>query len=184
MLDVYNTKQKNNETFMVFLQRWRRMVSRYPRDVPEKEKMEIFIDNLNSEMSYILKLQCIPSFAKLIENGIQVEEACVKKGTLKFFKEGTNSSNYNNPNNNNLDKSRFWTRNKNNGNEGGNESNDPKSKQPVLELSGNPQATKNPKGANQGTNTYAPNTNQDQLNTNNANNTQRNNTNRGPNKNS
>lgn len=85
---------------MVFLQHWRQMVSRYPQDVPEKEKMEIFIDNLNSEISYILKLQCIPSFTKLIENGIQVEEACIKKGTLKFFIKGTNSSNshFNNQN--------------------------------------------------------------------------------------
>ncbi|GLJ13935.1 hypothetical protein SUGI_0222690 [Cryptomeria japonica] len=163
------------------------MVSRYPRDVSEKEKIEIFIDNLNSEMSYILKLQCILSFAKLIENGTQVEEACVKKGTLKFFKEGTNSTNshYNNQNNNNnLDKSRFWTRNKNTTHEGGNEANDVKSKQPVLALSGNPQATKNQKGANQGTNTYAPNTNPELSNVNNTDNTQNNNTNQGPNNNS
>ena len=54
--------------------------------------MEIFIDNLNGEMSYRLKLQCIPSFTKLIENGIQVEEACVKKGTLKFYKEQTHQT--------------------------------------------------------------------------------------------
>ncbi|GLJ31915.1 hypothetical protein SUGI_0642360 [Cryptomeria japonica] len=181
MLDVCNTKQKNNETFMMFLQRWRRMVSRYPRDIPEKEKMEIFIDNLNGEMSYRLKLQCIPSFAKLIENGIQVEEACVKKGTLKFYKEGTNSSNYNNQNNTNLNKSRFWTRNKN---EGNNETHDPKSKQPVLALSENPQNTKNPKNANPNANTYAPNTNQGKFNTNNTNDTQSKNMNLGPNNNS
>lgn len=121
------------------------MVSRYPRDMLEKEKMEIFIDNLNSEMSYQLKLQCIPSFAKLIENEIQVEEVCIKKGTLKFFKEGDNSSNthpFNNNNNNNntLDKSIFWTRNKKIVNDGVVEANDVKSKQPVLALSGNPQS--------------------------------------------
>lgn len=56
MLDICNTKQKNNETFMVFLQRWRHIVSRYPRDVLEKEKTEIFIDNLNDKMSYQLKI--------------------------------------------------------------------------------------------------------------------------------
>lgn len=122
MLDICKTNKKNNETFMVFLKRWRRVVSRYPRDVPEKEKMEIFIDNLNSEMSYRLKLQCLPTFTKLIKNGIQVEEASIKKGTLKFLKEGVSSSNnntYNNQNNNNnSDKSKFWTRNKNIVNDG------------------------------------------------------------------
>lgn len=121
------------------------MVSRYPRDVPEKENMEIFINNLNSETSYQLRFQCIPSFAELIENGIQVEEACIKKGTLKFFKEGTNSSNtypFNNQNNT-LDKSKFWTRNKNVVNDGGVDASDMKSKQPILALSGNPQSNKN-----------------------------------------
>lgn len=63
------------------------MISRYPRDVPKKEKMGIFIDNLNDEMSYQLKLQYLPTFTKLIENGIQVEEASIKKGTLRLSKE-------------------------------------------------------------------------------------------------
>lgn len=139
MLNICNTKQKNNETCMVFLQRWRRMVSRYPRDVPEKEKMEILIDNSNDKMSYQLKIKFLPSFQKLIENGIQVEEVSIKKGTLKFSKEGASSSNnntYNNQYNNNLDKSKFWTRNKNVFNYGVVDANNVKSKQLVLNLSG------------------------------------------------
>lgn len=78
MLDLCNTKQKNREPFMTFLQRWRRLFARYPRLVPNNENMDIFIDNLNDEMSYVLKLQCPPSFEKMVENGIKIEEALVK----------------------------------------------------------------------------------------------------------
>lgn len=42
--------------------------------------MIIFIKNLASEMTYQLKMQCTTSFDKLIENGIQIEEAMVEKG--------------------------------------------------------------------------------------------------------
>lgn len=123
------------ENFMVFLQIWRHMVSRYPSDVPQKEKMDLFIDNLNDKMSYQLKIQCLPTFQKLIKNGIQVEEASIKKGTLKFSKEGFISSNnaYNNNYYNNSDKSKFWMRNKNVVNDG--VVDNVKPKQPMLNLS-------------------------------------------------
>lgn len=76
------------------------MFNRYLRDVPNQEKMGIFIDNLTSEMSYRLKLQCPPSFAKMIENGLKIEESMVKKGELKLYHNFYNKNN-NNGNNNN-----------------------------------------------------------------------------------
>lgn len=95
----------------MMLQIWRKFISRYPWTVLEKDKLEIFIDNLNDEMSCQLKLQYLPSFQKLIDNGIQIEEALIKKGVLKFSKEGASSlnNNYGNNyyNNNNSDKSKF-----------------------------------------------------------------------------
>ena len=78
MKDLCNTKQRNGEAFTVFLQRWRRIFSRYAHPIPKKEKMEIFIDNLNGEMSYRLQLQCPPTFENLIENGMKIEDALVK----------------------------------------------------------------------------------------------------------
>lgn len=91
--------------------------SRYPCLLPEKEKMDIFIDNISSKMSYQLQLQCPPSFQKMIDNGIKIEEALIKRRISKFSKEGTSfSNNYNNNNknaNNNTHKSKFWMRNKN-----------------------------------------------------------------------
>lgn len=40
MLDLCNTKQKNNEPFMMFLRRWRRLISIYPWTVTEKGENE------------------------------------------------------------------------------------------------------------------------------------------------
>lgn len=100
--------------------------------------MKIFIDNINDEMSYQLKLQCLPSFQKLIENGIQIEEALIKRGTLIFSKEGYSSSNnnYNKNYYNNSNKSKFWTWNNSVVNDGVVEANNVKTKQPVLNLLG------------------------------------------------
>ena len=48
MIDLCKVVQKPGEPFITFLQRWRRMFARYPRHVPEKEKMVTFINSLNS----------------------------------------------------------------------------------------------------------------------------------------
>lgn len=69
------------------------MFNRYPRDVPDQEKMDIFIDNLISEMSYQLRMQCPSSFPKMIENGLKIENAMVKKGELKLYNNLYNNNN-------------------------------------------------------------------------------------------
>lgn len=91
---------------ITFLQKWRRLFARHSRLVPKKEKIEIFIDNLNFEMSYKLELQCPPTFKKLIENGIKIEEALVKRGVIKIYNEKNSTSSSNNYNNS--DKPKFW----------------------------------------------------------------------------
>lgn len=146
--------------------------------------MEIFIDNLNAEMSYHLKLQCLPSFKKLIENDIQIEEASIKKGTFKFSKAGASSSNntYNNNYYNNYDKSKFWTMNKNVVNDG--VLDNVKAKQPMLNLSDVTPPTNTQSNINQRTNTQG-NTNQrpSNLGTNNQGNINQGNINQGNNPN-
>lgn len=130
--------------------------------------MEIFIDNLNDEMSYQLKLQCLPSFQKLIDNDIQIEEALIKKGTLKFSKEGYSSSNKNYNNNyynNNSDKSKFWTRIKNVINDGVVDANHVKSKQPVLNLLGTTPTNNYQGNTHQGTNNQENNYQRNNSNT-------------------
>lgn len=114
MIDLCKVAQKPGEPFTTFLQRWRRMFSRYPWHVPEKEKMVTFINSLNSEMSYRLNLHCPPSFEKLIEDSITIESALVKRGTIKLDRDNPSSSNHYN----NQDKSEFWTCNRNIVNDG------------------------------------------------------------------
>lgn len=107
--------EKKGESFLIFLQSWRRLFARYAHPIPEKEKMKIFIDNLNDEMSYRLELQCAPTFEKMIENGLKIKEALVKRGVLKIYNEGNNSANSSKHYNSN-DKPKFWQRSKNFGN--------------------------------------------------------------------
>ena len=62
--------------------------------------MEILIQNLTPDMSYRVQLQCPPTFKNLIENGVKIEEAMVKKGELKLYtKDNATSLNHNNSNN-------------------------------------------------------------------------------------
>lgn len=79
--------------------------------VTEKEKMDIFINSFDQEMSYRLELQCPPTFEKLIKNGIKIEEALVKQGILKIYNENNSSNSSNNH------KPKFWKKYKNNGND-------------------------------------------------------------------
>lgn len=119
---------------MTFLQRWRWLDLRYPCTVPEYEKMDIFIDNLNDQMSYYLKMQGNQSFGKIIDNGIRMEDAMIKKGELKIFKEGVHPPN-NTKNNNHNHKPKFWNRNHDVVNDGIVDNNNMKPKQPVFNLS-------------------------------------------------
>lgn len=80
-------------------------------------------------MSYRLRMQCPPSFAKMIENSLKIENAMVKKGELKLY-----NNSYNNNNNNN-DKPKFWSKNRNASNEGNDDNNTTKQQQPIFNLS-------------------------------------------------
>lgn len=108
--ELYNTKQAKGEKFLSFLQRWRRLFAKYPRSISEEEKIEMFIDNLVDDMNYRLDLQCPSTFEQVIEKGLKIEEALIKRGTIKHFIEGSNN---NNSSNNNNKKPKFWQKNKN-----------------------------------------------------------------------
>ena len=107
MLDLCNIKQKHGEPFLTFLQRWRHLLSKYPRNILESERMEIFIQNLTPDMSYKVQLQCPPTFKKLIENGVKIEEAMVKKRELKLYTKDNATSSGNNNSNNPNDQSKY-----------------------------------------------------------------------------
>lgn len=108
MIMLCNTKQKDGEAFLTFLQRWRTVFARYPRSVPEKEKMDIFINSLSNELNYRLRMQCPKTFQDLIENGVTTEEVLVKSGELKLYKDNKNNPNSGNNGNNGNNQKDHW----------------------------------------------------------------------------
>ena len=60
-------------------------------------------------MSYRLELQCPPTFEKVIENGLKIKEALVKRGVIKHYSETSNNTNHYGNN----DKPKFWQKNRN-----------------------------------------------------------------------
>jgi hypothetical protein len=160
MLDLCKEKQKVGEPFITFLQRWRRLFARYSRPIPEKEKMDIFINSLDQELSYRLNLHCCPHFEKLIENTITIEGALVKRRVIKFDKDNPSSSNHNIN-----DKTRFWNRNKNIVNDGIVDANNLRTRPFVFNLSSAPctnqQGKKNQQGQNSNQESMTKKTNTD-----------------------
>ena len=55
MLDLCNIKQKLGELFATYLQRWRSLYSWYPRQVPEAENFDIFVNMLVPELYFDLR---------------------------------------------------------------------------------------------------------------------------------
>ena len=55
MLDLCNVKQKLREPFATYLQQWRALYSRYPRQVLEAEKIDIFVNTLVLELYFDLR---------------------------------------------------------------------------------------------------------------------------------
>lgn len=94
--------------------------------------MDIFINNLDQELSYRLNLHCPPNFEKLIENSITIEGALVKRGVIKLDKDHLSSSNNNN------DKTRFWNQNRNVVNDGIVDANNLCIRSSIFNLSGAP----------------------------------------------
>ena len=68
MLDLCNIKQKMTEPFAVYLQRWRSLHSWYPRQVPEVEKIDIFVNTLIPELYFDLKKKLFTSFNTIVES--------------------------------------------------------------------------------------------------------------------
>jgi len=112
MNDIVNNKQRNGETFSSFTQRWRNMASKLSWEIPEKQQLDIFVQNLHPELSFQLQLQSASTFDELVSKGVIIERALIAKGTIKIFRDNKDS-----PQNSN-DKSRFWNKNKNVVNDG------------------------------------------------------------------
>ncbi|KAH9323714.1 hypothetical protein KI387_018353, partial [Taxus chinensis] len=114
MLDLCNTRQRPNENFASFLQRWHGIASRFPCSVPERQLVSIFVPNLNAELSFHMQMHCLNSFEEVIEKGTQIEKALISKGLLKApFRDQPYRDTPQNQ-----DKSKFFNRNRNIVNDG------------------------------------------------------------------
>ena len=55
MIDLAAMKQHQGEPFATYLQCWRALYSRYPRHLPEQEKIDIFVNTLIPKLYYDLR---------------------------------------------------------------------------------------------------------------------------------
>ena len=55
VLDLCQIKQTLGEPFAIYLQRWRSLYSRYPRQVPKAKKINIFVNMLVPELYFNLR---------------------------------------------------------------------------------------------------------------------------------
>ena len=117
MIDLCNTKQLPGESFKTFLQRWRHTFVKYHRDIPDKEKTDIFINSLSKPMNYWLQLQGPKDFKTTLENAAKVEETLIKNDIIKLSKDGkgfsNNSTQTHNSSDRSTDKKKSWWRNNN-----------------------------------------------------------------------
>lgn len=101
MIDLCNTQQKTGEPLLTFLQRWRRMFFRYPQPILDSEKMDIFVNNLVSKLKYSVQIQVHPSFNKMVDNAIRMEDVLIKKGDITPWKETQTESS-------SKEKNKYW----------------------------------------------------------------------------
>lgn len=87
MIEIYNTKQKTGDPFLTFHQCWRKMFSRYSLPILDYEKMDIFVNNMIPELKYSIQMQVHPSFNKIVDNYIRMEDVLIKKGDISTWKE-------------------------------------------------------------------------------------------------
>ncbi|GLJ20143.1 hypothetical protein SUGI_0365630 [Cryptomeria japonica] len=106
-----NTKQKEGESFASFLQRCRNLASRCSCEIPQKQMVEMFTQNVNKDIGYDLRKACLSTFKDVIEKGLATERVLIEQGLIKIFKENKDDFK-------GKDKPRFWNKNKNTANDG------------------------------------------------------------------
>lgn len=73
MNDLVNNKQRHGEPFSSFTQQWHNMASKLSWEIPEKQHLDIFVQNLHPELSFQLQLQSASTFDELVSKGVIIE---------------------------------------------------------------------------------------------------------------
>ena len=84
MIDLCNMKKLLSDSFKTFVQWWRHMFAKYYRDIPYKEKIDIFINSLSKLMNYQLQLQGPKDFKTTLENAAKVDKTLLNNDILKI----------------------------------------------------------------------------------------------------
>lgn len=109
--ELYTLKQKKGELFASFLQWWRHRSSKYKWPIPEKQQVEIIVGNMETNLPFQLRMQCVSTYEELISKGINIERGLITKRLTRIYKN-------NHPSSSSRDKPHTWAKNKNVTNDG------------------------------------------------------------------
>ena len=82
MIDLATMKQHQGEPFVTYLQCWRSLYSRYPHQLPEWEKIDIFVNTLVPKLYYDLRKQLFTTFNNMIDSAYWIEDVAIRKGDI------------------------------------------------------------------------------------------------------
>ncbi|XP_077249078.1 uncharacterized protein LOC143888502 [Tasmannia lanceolata] len=89
--DLKQLKQGPQETFTLFIRRWRRKSAQLSQRIPEKDQIKLVIKSLSPQYFHFIAPQHYPSFDHLIKTDTQTEDAIAKglrAKTLSDVREG------------------------------------------------------------------------------------------------
>ena len=66
IVDLGALKKHQGEPFFTYLQCWRDLYSRYPQQLPEREKIDIFVNTLVPKLYYDLRKQLFSYFQDMV----------------------------------------------------------------------------------------------------------------------
>lgn len=78
--ELYTLKQNQGETFTNFLQRWRQRARKTKWPLLDEQQVGIIIANLDPNLSFHLKMQCITSYGELVPRALIIERALISQG--------------------------------------------------------------------------------------------------------
>ncbi|XP_077246016.1 uncharacterized protein LOC143885850 [Tasmannia lanceolata] len=76
--DLKQLKQGPQETFTLFIRRWRRKSAQLSQRMPEEDQIKLVIKSLSPQYFHFIAPQHYPSFDHLIKTGTQTEDAIAK----------------------------------------------------------------------------------------------------------
>lgn len=103
--NLCQTKQKDGESLLDYVQRWRALIGQLPCTVSDTQLVLVFIYNLHPKMVYHIWLNYASAFKDVMSKGPLVEQDLIDEGIIKLYKEYSNKPSHK--------KQWYWNKNKN-----------------------------------------------------------------------